>query len=137
MHMKINLLTPALVAIVGLALVSAPVTVQAQTSTSATAPAAPSTAPKVKEKKKSEFTEYKDASITAIDASSLTVTTPKGSLTLAIAADTKFAKLEGKKKTPATVTDFAVGDKVSGSYKANADGTMTAHSVHKKVAATK
>jgi hypothetical protein len=135
--MKITLLTPALVAIVGLALVGAPVTAQAQTSTNATAPAAPSTAPKVKEKKKSEFTEYKDASITAIAASSLTVTTPKGSLTLAIAPDTKFAKLEGKKKTPATAADFAVGDKVSGSYKTNADGTMTAHSIHKKVAAAK
>ncbi len=129
--MKINLLTSALVAIVGLALVSVPVTVQAQTSDNTTATTAP------KKKKKSDFTEYKDATITAISANSLSVTTSKGSLTLAIAADTTFATMEGKKKTPAAVTDFAVGDKVSGSYKLNADGTMTAHSVHKKVEAAK
>ena len=137
--MKINLLTPALVAILGIALAGAPVTVQAQTTNTAPAmaPVDTSTAPKVKEKKKGAFTEYKDASITAIDATSVTVTTTKGSMTLAIDATTKFATIDGHKKTPAAVTDFAVGDKVSGSYATNPDGTFTAHSVHKKAAPAK
>ena len=141
-----NILLPALVAIVGLAFVGAPVTAQAQTTTApTTAPtpapaanaAAPSDAPKVKEKKKSDKTSY-SGSITAISATSLTVATTKDSLTLAIGADTKFMTIGAdKKKTPATAADFAVGDKVTGSYTKAADGTMTAASVHKKVAAAK
>jgi hypothetical protein len=133
--MKITLLTPALVAILGLALAGAPVTAQAQTATNATAPAAPSTAPKVKEHKKSDKTQY-EGTITAIDASSVTVTTTKAPLALAITPATKFAIMNGKKKTAATQADFAVGDKVTGSYSTDSTGAMTAASVHKKAAKT-
>jgi len=132
--MKINLLTSALAAIVGLAFIGAPVTASAQTSTNATAPAAPSTAPKVKEKKKSDYTQIpKGAKISAIDATSVTLTTAKGDVKLALAADTGF---EVNKKT-ATAADFAVGDVVTGSYKTAADGTNTAHNLRKKTEAAK
>ncbi len=125
-HMKITLLTSALAAIVGFAFIGAPVIASAQTATSATAPAAPSTAPKTKEKKKSDYTQIpKGAKISAIDASSVTL---NGDLKLAIAADTGF---QVNKKT-ATAADFAVGDVVTGSYKTAADGTNTAHNLRKK-----
>jgi hypothetical protein len=128
--MKITLLTSALAAIVGFAFIGAPVTASAQNATNATAPAAPSTAPKVKEKKKSAKTSY-EGSITAIDASSLTVTTSKKTLTLAITPTTSFKK----DKLAATAADFAVGDKVTGSYTTDATGALSAASVHKKTVA--
>jgi hypothetical protein len=134
-----NILPTALVAIVGLAFVGAPVTAQAQTPAPATAPApaapAPSDAPKTK--KKMDSTPYA-GTIATISATSVTVTTKKDTLTLAIGPDTKFMTIGAdKKKTPAAVTDFAVGDAVTGSYKKAADGSMTAASVHKKLVAAK
>ena len=132
--MKINLLTSALVAIVGLAFIGAPVTAQAQNATNATAPAAPSTAPKVKEKKKSDYTQIaKGAKISAIDAASVTLTTAKGDVKLVIDATTGF-EVDKKK---ATAADFAVGDEVTGSYKTATDGTNTAHNLRKKTVAAK
>jgi ribosomal protein S1 len=128
--MKITLLTSALAAIVGFAFIGAPVTASAQTATNATAAAAPSTAPKTKEKKKSDKTQY-EGSITAIDASSLTVATSKKTLTLAITPKTTFKK----DKAAATAADFAVGDKVTGSYSTDSTGALSAASVHKKSAA--
>jgi hypothetical protein len=128
--MKITLLTPALVAVLGLALASVPVTVQAQTSTNSPAEAAASPSPaKVSTKKatKTKPTQYA-GSITAIDASSVTIANTTKTLTLAIAPTTTFLK----DKKPATAADFAVGDKVTGSYTTDAAGTMTAHSLHKK-----
>jgi hypothetical protein len=128
--MKIPLLTPALVAILGLALAGAPVTAQAQTSTNSApgATAAASTPAKVT---KTSKIPYK-GSITAIDASSVTVASKDKTLTLAIAPTTTFLK-DGKK---ATLADFAVGDKVTGSYTKDATGAMTAHSLHKKTPKT-
>ncbi len=127
--MKINFLTPALVAIVGFAFVSVPVTAQTTNTAAAIAPADTSTAPKVKEKKKSDKTPY-SGSITAIDATSITVAGKK-TLTLAIAPTTTFKK----DKAPATAADFAVGDKVTGSYTTDSTGALTAASVHKKTQA--
>ena len=129
--MKHNFLITALVAIVGFAFIGAPLKAQ---STNAPADTS-STAPK-KEKKKSDKIQYA-GSITAIDASSITVATTKKTLTLAIAPTTKFATKDGKKLTPATAADFAVGDAVTGSYSTDASGTLTAASVHKKAAAKK
>ncbi len=65
--------------------------------------------------------------ITAITATSVTVQAAKGPITLAITADTKF---RGGK----SAADFAVGDKVTGSYTTDATGALTAHSLHKKKA---
>jgi hypothetical protein len=80
-------------------------------------------------KAKSSYTPY-SGTISAIDATSVTVTTKKGDLKLAIDTTTKI-EVSHKK---AAVTDFAVGDKVTGSYATGADGTLTAHSLHKKAA---
>jgi hypothetical protein len=134
--MKITFLTPALVAILGLALAGAPVSVQAQTTTNTPAAAAPATAtaPKAAHMK-SDKTNY-EGTITALDAGSVTVTTTKAPLVLAIAPTTKFAIMKGHKKTPATAADFAVGDKVTGSYTTDATGALTAYSVHKKALKT-
>jgi len=125
--MKITLLTPALVAILGLALAGAPVTAQAQTSTNTAA--APATPTKSTKPVKTRYT----GSITAIDATSVTVESSKKTLTLAIAPTTSYMK-DGK---AATLADFAVGDKVSGSYTKDATGAMTAASLHKKAKAAK
>ena len=124
--MKISLFTPALVAILGLALAGAPVTAQAQsTNTATSAAAAPTKAPVTK--KKAMKTPY-TGSITAIDASSVTVASTKKTLTLAITPTTTFKK----DKVAATLADFAVGDQVTGSYSTDASGAMTANSLHKK-----
>jgi hypothetical protein len=130
--MKLSIITPALVAVLGFALASAPATVQAQTTNAAGATPAPAAAPApaVATKTKTAYTPYK-GTISAIDATSVTVTTAKGDVKLVIDATTKFAI----SKKPAKVTDFAVGDKVTGSYSTGADGTLTAHSLHKKAAA--
>jgi hypothetical protein len=128
--MKISLLTPALVAILGLALAGVPITAQAQTSTNsapATAAAA-STPAKVTKATKIRYT----GSITAIDATSVTVANSTKSLTLAITPTTTFKK-DG---VVATVADFAVGDKVTGSYSTDATGALTANSLHKKTPKT-
>ena len=120
--MKINLITPALVAIVGLALAGAPLTAQAETSSStSTSTAAP------EKKEKAKKTPYM-GSITAIDAKSVTVASSDKTLTLAITPDTKFKK----DKEEATLSDFAVGDKVTGSYSKDDSGALTANSLHKK-----
>jgi hypothetical protein len=120
--MKIPLLTPALVAILGLALAGVPMTAQAQTSTNAASAAA--TAPAPKPAKPHQL----GGSITAIDASSVTVASTKKTLTLAITPSTTFKK----DKLAATLADFAVGDKVNGSYTKDASGAMTANSLNKK-----
>jgi hypothetical protein len=119
--MKITLLTPALAAILGLALAGAPITAQAQTSTNS----APDTsAPAPAKAKKTPFKGL----ITAIDATSVTVASKEKTLTLAITPQTTFKK----DRTSADLADFAVGDKVTGSYSTDASGAMTANSLHKK-----
>ena len=123
--MKITLLTPALVAILGLALAGAPVTAQAATSTNSAAASAPAKA--TEKKTKPADTQYK-GSLTAIDATSVTVANTEKTLTLAITPKTTFKK----DKVVATLADFAVGDKVTGSYTKDATGAMTANSLHKK-----
>jgi len=132
--MKLSIITPALVAVLGFALASAPATVQAQTSTAPAAAPAPAPAatpaPAVAPKTKSAYTTYK-GTISAIDATSVTVTTAKGDIKLAIDATTKI-EVSHKK---AAATAFAVGDKVTGSYTTGADGTLTAHSLRKKAVA--
>jgi len=127
--MKITLLTPALVAILGLALAGAPITAQAQTSTNS-APATAAAASTPAKVTKTAKIAYR-GSITAIDATSVTIANTKKTLTLAITPKTKFKK----DKVVATVADFAVGDKVSGSYSTDATGAMTANTLYKKTVA--
>jgi len=127
--MKISLLTPALVAILGLALAGAPVTAQAQTSTNS-APATAAAASTPAKVTKTAKVPYK-GSITAIDATSVTVASKDKTLTLAITPKTTFKK----DKLAATLADFAVGDKITGSYSTDATGALTANSIHKKTVA--
>jgi ribosomal protein L19 len=130
--MKLNLISPALAAIVGLAIASAPLTASAQStnaapmSTSTTGTTA-AVAPKAKEKSKSSYTAY-SGTLSALDATSVTVTTKKGDLKLMVDSTT-MVQVDKKK---AEFSSFAVGDKVTGSYATGADGTMTAHSLRKK-----
>jgi hypothetical protein len=121
--MKLNLLTSAFAAVLVLACapvqaddMAAPVTTSASTSTTTT------TSTTVSMKK----VPYK-GTITAVDTTANTVTIQglNGTMTLAITPMTKY-------KGGAALTDFAVGDKVTGSYTKDASGAMTAHSLHKK-----
>jgi len=120
--MKITILTPALAALLGFALAGAPVTAQAQTSTNTTtAPAAPA-------KAKTNKVNYHGA-ITAIDTTASTVTLlshskKEGDKTLVLSVDaTTVIKRD---KVAATLADFKVGERVTGSYVAEASGTLTA-----------
>ena len=133
--MKNPLLTPALAAILGLALAGVPVTVHAQNAvttgtTTASEPvttAAPvtTTAPTTTTKPvKPKKTNY-GGTLTAIDAtaSTITVQSSKNKLDLVIASTTIITR----DKKPALLTDFVVGTRVTGSYTTDATtGTMTA-----------
>jgi hypothetical protein len=81
--------------------------------------------------KKTKPTSYA-GTLTALDASSVTVTGTRRTLILAVATTTIIQK-DGK---TATLADFAVGDKVTGSYTTDATGAMTAHSLRKKTPKT-
>jgi hypothetical protein len=128
--MKTTVPLSALAAILGFALTGSPVALQAQTdsSTDSTTPSTTdtTTAP-AKTKSKAKSTPY-EGTLTAIDpgGDSITVTTAKKTLVMAVTAKTKY-----KKDAPA-LTDFAVGDKVTGSYTADESGSLTAYSIHKK-----
>jgi phage baseplate assembly protein gpV len=128
--MKTILSTSALAAILSLALVGT--SAQAQTPT--TTPAPSTTSPAPAKVKKSGKIEYK-GTVTAIDPSAKTITVQgsKATITLSIASTTTFKK-DGK---PATLEDFTVGEKVTGSYAKGATGVLTACSVHTKTAMAK
>lgn len=131
--MKITLLTPALAAILGLALAGVPANIQAA-QPSSPAPVATGAPTAAKPKK----IEYK-GTLTAVDAATNTITlsTSKNdpSKTLALTLSPKTSIQKDKK--PATIADFAVGDKVTGSYiKDSATGAMTASSLHKTTTKT-
>ncbi len=126
--MKITLPITALAAILGLALAGIPVHAQ----TTATAPAAAPTATPTKAAS-AKKTPY-SGTLSAVDASSITITDKTAAAkTLAIAPTTKFLK-DGK---TATIADFAVGDKVTGSFTTDATGKLTAASLHKGASAKK
>ena len=115
--MKFSFSTSIVAAILGLALVSTPVTAQAATTAPAAAPA----------KAKASNPRFHGA-LTALDAAAGTATVdistkkdPNTSLELTIAPTTKIKK-DGKN---AALADFKVGDVVGGSY-IDADGKKTA-----------
>jgi hypothetical protein len=120
--MKIPLLSTALAAVLGLALCGTAVNAQTNTMAAPATTMAPAMSTKVAK------TPYK-GTITAIDTAGSTVTVQgaKDTMTLKITATTKF-------KGGASLADFAVGDKVTGSYTKGDDGTLTANSLHKKKA---
>lgn len=131
--MKFTSKITAFAAVTGLTLTGVPVSLQAQntpTTTTAAAPAPATTATTAKPKKdKPKTTEY-SGNVTAIDtmANTITVASSAKLLMLSLAPTTKIQK----DKKMATIADFTVGDKVTGSYTVDATGKMTAHSLHKK-----
>ncbi len=132
--MKLTTLTSALAAVLGLIIATAPVTAHAQ-ATATTTPTGTTTAPAKTKKAKSDNTQIpKGSTITSIDASSVVLKTASGDLTLAVTATTKFEFGTSHKNTPATAADFAAGDKVTGSYIKNADGTNALATLRKKAA---
>jgi hypothetical protein len=119
--MKLTLLSSALAAVLVLACTPVQAQTPAPVATSTPGMAA-STTPAMSMKP----VPYK-GTITAMTATAVTVQGAKAVMTLAITPDTKY---RGGK----AVTDFAVGDKVTGSYTKDASGAMTAYSLHKKKA---
>ncbi len=112
----------ALFTIMAAALIAVPANTQAQT-TNSTTPAAPATTAEAPVKhKKTDATEY-HGKVAAIDTAGSTITVGEHKIT--VATTTKISK-DGKK---ATLADFAVGDKVSGSYKKDAAGDLIANSL--------
>jgi Cu/Ag efflux protein CusF len=120
--MKSSLLKSALVAVVGLAL-CAPVALHAQAATTTTA-STTSTTTTVAKVKKISYTGVIKSIDTA--ANSITVTCTKGDMTFAVTPMTKITS----NKAPAKLTDITMGEKVTGSFTKDADGTMTAASIH-------
>ena len=112
--MKKQITKLALFSLIAAALVAVPAASRAEDKPAATpaTPAAPA-APAAPAKKHGALPFH--GKIAAVDATASTITV--GSLTLNITSETKITK-DGK---PATLTDFAVGDKVGGSYKKDGD----------------
>ena len=109
--MKKQITKLALFSLIAAALVAVPAASRAEDKPAAT-PATPA-APAAPAKKHGALPFH--GKIAAVDATASTITV--GSLTLNITSETKITK-DGK---PATLADFAVGDKVGGSYKKDGD----------------
>jgi hypothetical protein len=126
LSMKLTLITPALVAVLGLALAGTSTYAQTSTNAVSTASTSSSTTTSTVTAKK---TPYK-GTLTAINttANTITVQGAKATITLSITPTTKY-------KGGAALSDFAVGDAVTGSYTKDDSGVMTAFSLHKKTAA--
>jgi hypothetical protein len=124
--MKLPLLTPALVAVLGLAL--AGTSLHAQTNAAPAAPdstaASDTTAAAPAAKAKSMF----GGTVTAVDAAGMTLSvhSKKHDVVVKITPKTKF-------KNATSLTDIAVGDKVMGAYKTDASGALMATVVNKKM----
>ena len=121
--MKLTLLTASLAAVLTLTCVSAQAQTNAATSASTTTTSTTTTDAAAMKK-----VPYK-GTISAVDttANSVTIKGAKGDMTLMVDSSTKF-------KGGAALSDFKVGDAVTGSYMKDASGKMTAHSLHKKMA---
>jgi hypothetical protein len=102
----------ALFSLVAAALLAAPAVVLAQ-----------DTPPPAKKHEKHGGVPF-HGKVAAVDTKASTITV--GSSTITISSETKITK-SGK---PATLTDISIGDKVSGSYKKDDSGTMTATTIH-------
>ncbi|MEI6193469.1 MAG: hypothetical protein WCS42_03975 [Verrucomicrobiota bacterium] len=104
------------------AMVVAPVTAPAAESTNA--PAAAGQESPAKHKKSEHATVPFHGKLTAIDTNAMTFTV--GERTFAITSETKITK----DNLPATLADGVVGETVGGAYRKNADGKLSATSLH-------
>jgi len=100
-------------------MVAAPAVTRAQDATNAPAAEAP-----VKHKKSEHATVPFNGKLSAIDTNAMTLTV--GARTFEITSETKITKAG----QPATLSDGVVGEPVGGAYKKNADGKLSATSVH-------
>lgn len=116
--MKKHSLTIAVLSLLAAAVVALPVSAQAQDTTSTNAPAKPAT-----RHKKHDHSVF-NGKLSAMDTNAMTLTV--GKRTFAITSETKITK-DGK---PATLADGVVGETVAGAYKEDADGKLTATSIH-------
>jgi len=114
--MNIKLIKTGLFALVAATLVLAPAATRAQDSTNA---AASTNAPAAAKKHSLPF----KGAVAAVDATAMTFTV--GSMTIAVTSETKIVK-DG---TPAVFSDITVGASVTGSYKKDAEGKLSANSV--------
>lgn len=110
----------ALFSLVAAALMAVPSAVRAQDTSAPAAPATTETKPA--KQKNADATRFHDA-ITAIDTTGSTFTVGENKIT--ITPTTKISKNGVKAK----LTDFAVGDKVTGAYKKSATGELSALSL--------
>jgi hypothetical protein len=123
--MKTKLVKLACFTFVAAALAAAPAISRADDALSTNAPSAH--APGAKKKKGMMF----HGSVSAVDAAAMTFTV--GNNTYAIGSNTKISN-EGK---PGVFADLTVGEMVSGSYKKDTEGKMTANAVKIGVAKKK
>jgi hypothetical protein len=106
----------ALLSLIAAALIATPAVINAQENTTPTPPPA-------KKHEKHGATPF-HGKVSAVDAKASTLSI--GQMTINVTSDTKITK-DGK---PATLADIAVGDKVSGNYKKDEAGKMSAVSLH-------
>ena len=113
--MKRQILKITMLNLFAAAIIAAPALLRAQdTSTNAPAVSTP------KHRHGSPF----HGTVSALDANAMTLTV--GKLTVQVTSETKITK-DGK---PATLADGAVGEPVGGYYKKDADGKLSATTVH-------
>ena len=134
--MKKMILKTTMLSLFAAAIVAAPANVRAQANAT-NAPATVSTAPPVStpaavseppappvhKAKKHDHAEF-HGTLAAVDTNAMTLTV--GKHTFEINSETMITKA-GK---PATLTDGVAGEPVSGAYKKDADGKLTAISIH-------
>jgi len=120
--MKKNVLKITALSLFAAAIVAAPATVHAADSTNA--PAASGQEAPVKHKKRQAETLPFNGKLAAMDKDAMTITV--GERKFEITSETKISK-DG---LPATLGDAVVGEMIGGAYKKNADGKLTATSVH-------
>jgi hypothetical protein len=115
--MKKHILTITTLSLFAVAIITLPLSAQAQEATATNAPAAPA------KHKKHDHSVFM-GKLGAIDTKAMTLTV--GERTFDITSDTKITK-DGK---PAALADGVVGETVGGAYKKDADGKLIATSIH-------
>ena len=120
--MKTNVLKITALSLFAAALVAAPAAVRAADSTNTPAVSGQETPAKHK-KHESEIMPF-HGKLTAVDKTAMTITV--GERTFEITSETKIMK----DALPAILDDAVVGEMIGGAYKKNADGKLSATSVH-------
>ncbi len=119
MTLKISVLS-----LLAAAIAFVPASIRAQdAATNAPAAASEQPVPAKHKPMKHDQTVF-NGKLTAVDTNAMTLTV--GKRTFAISSETKITKTD----EPATLADGVVGEMVGGTYKQDADGKMTATTIH-------